>query len=746
MYDKILSNAEVVKILEEKELSIKIDGLYRHAFGNIRKDSSFSLLLGELIEKIALTEGYLLGQIYAYNIMGLAYLSLTNYEMAIVNLTKAIKLSNQTDNVAMSGKINNNLGMVYDKLGDYDKAMSFYSDAYHFAELSGELGLMDILRHNMAVIYIHLKDYESAIFEFNKLLESKHVDKNEDLIVTAHYNVASCYRHQKLFENSISHVKLSKDFADKRGDNYAIARAILLHCELLTENGFTIDANNLLLENDVFFADDSSLVAIQSNIVRSKIAAGLGFNSEAKEFLLTAFAQSDKIGLKQTQVELLSSLSELCAAEGDYSAAYEYLNQYRKLNEELLDKERVGKIQQLQIANQLSQITREKELAEQSALSKSNFLSNMSHEIRTPMNAIIGFTDLMLQSSQIQGEERNYLNTIKQSSDNLLHIINEILDYSKIEAGKIEFKQEGFNLEAELKKVQQLFSLEAGKKNLQLTVNIDSSLPAHFIGDSYRLNQIIVNLMGNAIKFTEQGFVGIHVSGLSLPDNKMSLQFKIKDTGIGISQEKIVELFERFKQVSIETNFRYGGTGLGLAISKQLVELQGGSMGVESKMNQGTTFSFTIPYLIQNDDFLKNPTRYLEPNEVFLEPFRVLIADDNPFNQILIKKVISRHFHNAVVESVENGLQVLSMLKRFKYDFVLLDMRMPEMDGITAAQRIRSMTYESFCNVPLVAFTAGVTDEERQKAKDAGMHYFMPKPFTKDDLINLIAELGLISL
>jgi signal transduction histidine kinase/CheY-like chemotaxis protein len=605
---------------------------------------------------------------------------------------------------------------------------------------------MDILRHNMAVIYIHLKDYESAIFEFNKLLESKHVDKNEDLIVTAHYNVASCYRHQKLFENSISHVKLSKDFADKRGDNYAIARAILLHCELLTENGFTIDANNLLLENDVFFADDSSLVAIQSNIVRSKIAAGLGFNSEAKEFLLTAFAQSDKIGLKQTQVELLSSLSELCAAEGDYSAAYEYLNQYRKLNEELLDKERVGKIQQLQIANQLSQITREKELAEQSALSKSNFLSNMSHEIRTPMNAIIGFTDLMLQSSQIQGEERNYLNTIKQSSDNLLHIINEILDYSKIEAGKIEFKQEGFNLEAELKKVQQLFSLEAGKKNLQLTVNIDSSLPAHFIGDSYRLNQIIVNLMGNAIKFTEQGFVGIHVSGLSLPDNKMSLQFKIKDTGIGISQEKIVELFERFKQVSIETNFRYGGTGLGLAISKQLVELQGGSMGVESKMNQGTTFSFTIPYLIQNDDFLKNPTRYLEPNEVFLEPFRVLIADDNPFNQILIKKVISRHFHNAVVESVENGLQVLSMLKRFKYDFVLLDMRMPEMDGITAAQRIRSMTYESFCNVPLVAFTAGVTDEERQKAKDAGMHYFMPKPFTKDDLINLIAELGLISL
>jgi hypothetical protein len=400
----------------------------------------------------------------------------------------------------------------------------------------------------------------------------------------------------------------------------------------------------------------------------------------------------------------------------------------------------------LQIANQLSQITREKELAEQSALSKSNFLSNMSHEIRTPMNAIIGFTDLMLQSSQIQGEERNYLNTIKQSSDNLLHIINEILDYSKIEAGKIEFKQEGFNLEAELKKVQQLFSLEAGKKNLQLTVNIDPSLPAHFIGDSYRLNQIIVNLMGNAIKFTEQGFVGIHVSGLSLPDNKMSLQFKIKDTGIGISQEKIVELFERFKQVSIETNFRYGGTGLGLAISKQLVELQGGSMGVESKMNQGTTFSFTIPYLIQNDDFLKNPTRYLEPNEVFLEPFRVLIADDNPFNQILIKKVISRHFHNAVVESVENGLQVLSMLKRFKYDFVLLDMRMPEMDGITAAQRIRSMTYESFSNVPLVAFTAGVTDEERQKAKDAGMHYFMPKPFTKDDLINLIAELGLISL
>ena len=727
-------------------LSSKIEELYKKAFQSVRSNPADAIKIAEEIEVLANTAGNSQGHLYYLNILGLAYLNLSNYELAIVNFTSAIKHANQTDNVAMSGKINNNLGMVYDKLGDYDKAMSFYSDAYHFAELSGELGLMDILRHNMAVIYIHLKDYESSVTEFQKLLESKNKDKNIDLVITAYYNMASCFKYLEDYESALSAVRESMLNAKKKSDGYSIARSILFQCEIFCETRQFLEANKLLLENEIALEVDNQYIIIQSNIVRSKIAAGLGFNSEAKEFLLTAFAQSDKIGLKQTQVELLSSLSELCAAEGDYSAAYEYLNQYRKLNEELLDKERVGKIQQLQIANQLSQITREKELAEQSALSKSNFLSNMSHEIRTPMNAIIGFTDLMLQSSQIQGEERNYLNTIKQSSDNLLHIINEILDYSKIEAGKIEFKQEGFNLEAELKKVQQLFSLEAGKKNLQLTVNIDSSLPAHFIGDSYRLNQIIVNLMGNAIKFTEQGFVGIHVSGLSLPDNKMSLQFKIKDTGIGISQEKIVELFERFKQVSIETNFRYGGTGLGLAISKQLVELQGGSMGVESKMNQGTTFSFTIPYLIQNDDFLKNPTRYLEPNEVFLEPFRVLIADDNPFNQILIKKVISRHFHNAVVESVENGLQVLSMLKRFKYDFVLLDMRMPEMDGITAAQRIRSMTYESFCNVPLVAFTAGVTDEERQKAKDAGMHYFMPKPFTKDDLINLIAELGLISL
>lgn len=737
---------DIHSIFLVNSLSTKIEELYKSAFQSVRSNPQEAIKIAEEIELLANSVGDAQGHLYYLNILGLAYLNLSNYELAIVNFTSAIKIANQSDNVSMSGKINNNLGMVYDKLGDYDKAMAFYSDAYHFAELSGELGLMDILRHNMAVIYIHLKDFDNAIIEFQKLLESKNKDKNIDLIITAYYNMASCYKYIGDFNSALDSVRNSLNFANTKGDLYSIARSILFQCEIFCENQKFIEANKFLLQNELALDVDNNYITIQSNIVRSKIAAGLGYNSEAKEFLLTAFSQSDKIGLKQTQVELLSSLSELCASEGDYAAAYEYLSQYRKLNEELLDKERVGKIQQLQIANQLSQITREKELAEQSALSKSNFLSNMSHEIRTPMNAIIGFTDLLLQSAAIQGEERNYLNTIKQSSENLLHIINEILDYSKIEAGKIEFKQEGFNLEAELKKVLQLFSLEAGKKNLQLTLNIDPNIPAHYIGDSYRLNQIIVNLMGNAIKFTEQGFVNIQVSGLSLPDNKMSLQFRIKDTGIGISQEKIVELFERFKQVSIETNFRYGGTGLGLAISKQLVELQGGSMGVESKMNQGTTFSFTIPYLIQNDDFLKNPTRYLEPNEIFLEPFRVLIADDNPFNQILIKKVISRHFHNAVVESVENGLQVLSMLKRFKYDFVLLDMRMPEMDGITAAQKIRSMTYESFCNVPLVAFTAGVTDEERAKAKDAGMHYFMPKPFTKDDLINLVAELGLISL
>jgi CheY-like chemotaxis protein len=239
--------------------------------------------------------------------------------------------------------------------------------------------------------------------------------------------------------------------------------------------------------------------------------------------------------------------------------------------------------------------------------------------------------------------------------------------------------------------------------------------------------------------------VNIAVSGTIISENKINLNFKISDTGIGINQQKMDQLFERFKQVSIETTYRFGGTGLGLAISKQLVELQGGSLGVESKEHKGTTFTFILPYVIMNDLYLKEPHKYIEPNVIFNEHFRVLVADDNPFNQLLIKKVFAKHFHNGVVESVENGNQVLSMLKRFKYDFILMDMRMPEMDGITAAKKIRSMKYENFSKVPIVAFTAGVTDDEKQKAKDAGMHLFLPKPFTKEDLINIVTELGIIS-
>ena len=349
-----------------------------------------------------------------------------------------------------------------------------------------------------------------------------------------------------------------------------------------------------------------------------------------------------------------------------------------------------------------------------SAEVKENFLANMSHEIRTPLNAVLGFTNI-LKSTHLNAEQKEYVEVIQTSGDNLLSIVNDILDLSKIEAGMLRIDETPFRVKDIISTVESMFQAKAEEKNLKLVVNIDSDTPEIVSGDAVRLTQILVNLVANAIKFTEDGGVYLRVTPMRQKDDKIVLEFLVRDTGIGISAEKQIKIFDRFEQAEASTTRRFGGTGLGLSIVKNLVELQHGTIELYSQYGIGTSFTVEIPYKMTNEKVAKteNKRTSINPNKMKTNT-KILIAEDNVMNQRLIKHLMNNW--NFKFDLVFNGTQALEALKKQNYDLILMDIQMPEMDGYTASAFIRS---EFRSSIPIIAMTAHAMAGEKEKCLKA---------------------------
>lgn len=386
------------------------------------------------------------------------------------------------------------------------------------------------------------------------------------------------------------------------------------------------------------------------------------------------------------------------------------------------------------------ELIKAKELAERSAKMKEAFLANMSHEIRTPMNAILGMLNLV-QDSTLTNEQERYIKNIKMASEHLLVLINDILDFSKIEAGKLEFEQIEFNLEDLLLNVIQTFKSKAEQKNLNLQLIANDSIAINLIGDPTRLLQILLNLVSNALKFTDTGYIQIKVKVIEEDNNYTTLSISVNDSGIGIPADKLDLIFDSFSQVSSNTTRRFGGTGLGLAITKKLIDIQGGTITVKSEVNQGSSFRFTLRYkqgtsknLIQTykDLLIKNI-----PNKP-LNNLNILLVEDNELNQVVAIETIKKWGKNIKIDIAENGKIAIDLLQKNSYDIVLMDVQMPEMDGLTATKIIRNDL--KITELPIIAMTAYATTGEAEKTISAGMSDYISKPFDPQKLYQKILK------
>ena len=450
--------------------------------------------------------------------------------------------------------------------------------------------------------------------------------------------------------------------------------------------------STLEIERDVFFELAKAHPALVFNIFVINFTRLRSSNDSALKEARSREEKLEKLVVERTQ-ELNQTLQELLATNKELSITRDNLIQTQKFRDQ--------------------------------------FLANMSHEIRTPMNAIVGLTNLLLKSPLTEIQDK-YLKVIKKSGANLLVIINDILDLAKIEAGKMELENEPFPLITSINNVNTILGLKAEEKGIYMREQIQEGVPAYVFGDETRITQVMMNLAGNAIKFTEKGGVTISVSIVKENNDEFELRFGVRDTGIGIPPDKIEKIFESFGQATTATARKFGGTGLGLTISRQLVEMHNGELKVDSVADEGSEFYFIIKY--KKADKLGEEVGSEFGEGIDLSSKKILLVEDNEFNQMVAVDTLSDLFPGISVDVAENGEIAIQKGTQNDYDFVLMDIQLPDIDGFEITMAIRNQENEKRKNIRICAMTASVTKERVDECYHAGMNDYMMKPFSPDTL------------
>ena len=720
----------------------------------------YNLQLGELSEKLIGNENSATKRIgkkskgIYFNNLAYEFAGKGDYSNALDYYERSSKIYSEIGELVEKTLVLSSTGAIYDRLGETELALKIYLEALALQQNTTQFKNLTATLNNIAVIYAKKNDLDKQIQYLQEALniaETHHL-KNQ-ITVNLIKGIGDNFNKRKEIEKSIEYYKkglaLSEELVDNSGTSANLAGLAADYFEL----GRIREAKEFALRSFAFANKIDFPIDIEnSSKILGNIYEKQGDYRRALEMFKIAKQTRDTINRQENQKSVIrhqfqseydkKEFSIKAEQETKDAIAQKELQKQKLLKNGFLAGFGIVLLFALIFFRQRNHIKKgnaalkiAKERAEQSEQFKQQFLANMSHEIRTPMNAVMGMTSLVLDTP-LKENQKFYLEGIKKSSDNLLHIINDILDLSKIEAGKMDLEKIDFSLSAVVEQVKQTLLHRAEEKGLELLIDIESGISDVVVGDPGRLIQILINLTGNAIKFTEKGSVTIEIkNGVSSADYK----FSIIDTGIGIPKNKLKTVFESFSQVNASDTRKYGGTGLGLSISRQLVELMGGKISVESTEGSGTTFSFEVSLEKGSADKLADRLASEENVDgTILNGLNILIIDDNEYNRIVAKDTLESK-SKAWIMAVGSAQEGFKLLQEKKFDIVLMDVQMPLMNGFEATQHIRTKLSAPLKNIPIIALTASVLRTDIDKCKNAGMNSYIPKPFKASQLIKGIA-------